>query len=130
MHLHYILLVALATLVGSSNFASADLQQAPFTKRVFALDDGVASTQQGDVAKRSLRIHEATDNSDDVFIKESEDEERGVFTTLRLKYWLAQGIDPLEVYKKLGLKGLGQEAWKNKNYPKYIAYSKKWWNNQ
>ncbi|OWZ05459.1 hypothetical protein PHMEG_00022453, partial [Phytophthora megakarya] len=55
--------------------------------------------------KRSLRVHDTEDASDD----DIDDEERGLLDKLKFKAWFKSGMNPKKLYKKLGLEGLGQD---------------------
>ncbi|GMF29388.1 unnamed protein product [Phytophthora lilii] len=87
------------------------------------------TVQEGGTDKRSLRVHKEADDSDDGLLDESDDGERGFFSNLKLKAWLAQRKSPKDIYKKLGLEGLGQAAYKHPNFEKYLKFSK-WWRKQ
>ncbi|GMF56131.1 unnamed protein product [Phytophthora lilii] len=130
MRPHYVLLVALATLLASTNFAVANsLQQ--LSKMPSPPTAGMLATvQEGDTGKRSLRVHREADDSDDGLLDGNDDEERGFVSDLKIKAWLAKGKNPKDIYKKLGLEGLGRNAYKLKNYLKYIKFSKLWNKNQ
>ncbi|EGZ29553.1 hypothetical protein PHYSODRAFT_323066 [Phytophthora sojae] len=78
-----------------------------------------AAVRNDDVVKRSLRAHDALDESD-------EKEERGLGEKLKFWKWLKKGMDPKKMYKKLGLEGLGQQAYLHKNYQTYLDFSAYW----
>ncbi|GMF25152.1 unnamed protein product [Phytophthora lilii] len=85
MRLHYVLLVALTTLLASSKFVAADFQHTPLAKMV--------ASQQDYIAKRSLRIHKQADDSDEDVIEDNKDEERGLnlLDKAKIQAWIVQG---------------------------------------
>ncbi|KAE9292529.1 hypothetical protein PF008_g25039 [Phytophthora fragariae] len=121
MRLHYMLfVVASAFLLANSIVASADTVANPST--VATTDDASTSEQGKSADKRSLRIRETKEDDGD---NDDDDEERG---SLKIWLWLKKGLNPKQVYAKLGLNGLGENAWKHKNYAKYLKFSEEWRN--
>ncbi|KAE8959637.1 hypothetical protein PR003_g31794 [Phytophthora rubi] len=114
--------VASTFLLANSIVASADTVANPST--VATTDDALTSEQGKSADKRSLRIRETKEDDGD---NDDDDEERG---DLKMWYWLKKGLNPKQVYAKLGLNGLGHAARDHKNYARYLDFSAKWRNNQ
>ncbi|OWY90304.1 RxLR effector protein [Phytophthora megakarya] len=123
MRLNYLALIVATTFIANitatlaSTFTNVD--KVPVAKGVLILDGQNVSS-----LKRSLRVHNTEDASGD----DVNEEERGtgVFDKLKFKWWFKGGMNPKKLYKKLGLEGLGQDAYKHKNYAEYLAFSKYW----
>ncbi|GMF27324.1 unnamed protein product [Phytophthora lilii] len=62
-------------------------------KAISSVNEGVATVQDTGADKRLLRIRKDVNDSNDEYLK-SEDEERGLIDTAKLKWWLANGKDP------------------------------------
>ncbi|OWY92687.1 RxLR effector protein [Phytophthora megakarya] len=118
MRLNYLLLVVATTLVANitATLASTSTNGDQIS---LAKEDQILEGQNGSILKRSLRVHDASD--DDI-----DEEERGWLENLKFKAWFKKGMNPMKLYKKLGLEGLGQNAYKHENYAEYIAFSKYW----
>ncbi|OWZ03205.1 RxLR effector protein [Phytophthora megakarya] len=118
MRLNYLFLVVATTLVANitATLASSSTNGDHIS---LAKGDLILEGQNGSILKRSLRVHDASD--DDI-----DEEERGWLENLKFQAWFKNGMNPKKLYKKLGLEGLGQNAYKHKNYAKYIAFSRYW----
>ncbi|POM63712.1 Secreted RxLR effector peptide protein [Phytophthora palmivora] len=116
MRLNYIALLIAAILVAGANVASPSMaintDHAPLSKVLS--DSPVLEGQADSTFKRSLRAHDF------------DDEERGVLESLKFFKWFKSGMNPKKLYKKLGLEGLGENAWKHKNFDTYLKFSKYW----
>ncbi|OWY92723.1 RxLR effector protein [Phytophthora megakarya] len=125
MRLNYLFLVVAITLVANitATLASTSTNGDQIS---LAKGDLILEGQNGSILKRSLRVHDTEDASDDSI----DEEERGLLENLKFKAWFKLGMNPKKLYKKLGLEGLGQDAYKHKNYAEYIAFSKFWNKNQ
>ncbi|KAF4046900.1 hypothetical protein GN244_ATG00624 [Phytophthora infestans] len=78
-----------------------------------------------DAATRFLRTHPIEDDHD------SDNGEARLLDGIRNKLSYYRGkMSPDQLYKYLGLEGLGPNAYKHKNYDAYIKKSTKWRNNQ
>ncbi|GMF38939.1 unnamed protein product [Phytophthora lilii] len=84
MRSYYVLMVALTALPASSNVAVTDASKTPISNMVSpstpGLDDGVATIQERDTAKRMLKVSK---KADDGLLEERDDEERGFINDIK-----------------------------------------------
>ncbi|POM58447.1 Secreted RxLR effector peptide protein [Phytophthora palmivora] len=128
MRLNYITFFIAAILVAGTNVASPSMaistDHTPLSKVLS--DSPVLEGKADSTFKRSLRAHDLEYDID----VDSDDEERGLLESLKFLKWFKKGMNPKKLYKKLGLEGLGENAWKHKNYDTYLKFSKYWRDNQ
>ncbi|OWZ13331.1 Avirulence (Avh) protein [Phytophthora megakarya] len=121
MHLNYLLLVFATTLVTNITATlastSTNIDQISLAKGDLILE-GLKDSS----LKRSLRVHDTEDASDD----DVDEEERGWIDKLKFKWWFNNGMTPKKLFKQLGLEGLGQAVRDHKDYAEYLAFSKYW----
>ncbi|OWZ06888.1 Avirulence (Avh) protein [Phytophthora megakarya] len=119
MRLNYLVIIVATTVIANITATLASTLNNIDHVSV-AKADLILEGQNGN--KRSLRVQNKEDESD----YNIDEEERGLFDKLKFKRWFKTGMNPKKLYKKLGLEGLGENAYKHKNYGEYIAFSKYW----
>ncbi|OWZ15736.1 RxLR effector protein [Phytophthora megakarya] len=110
MRLNYLAVVVSTTLMANITATwastSTNVDQISLTKV-----DPIPDSQKDSSLKSSLRVHNTEGASDDGI-----NEEERLFGNLKYKAWFKSGMNPMKLYKKLGLEGLGQDAYKHKEY--------------
>ncbi|KAF1781258.1 hypothetical protein PC129_g23014 [Phytophthora cactorum] len=129
MRVLYLVLVAtVADLVHSPASAFLTTTAADTKQTVTSLlAPGLVGGQNKDLNMRSLRTHPMEDDN----VEDSHnDEERGISDMASWLKYKAGKMNPKQLYKYLGLEGLGEKAREHPNFLKYLKKSAQWRNNQ